>query len=407
VTWRRAAALAAVALIASACGSTRQTHAPPPAATGPAGVIRVALAHVLWPLDPLRARNRDELALARALFATPLRTDPGTGAVRSGLCSSWSSTRGARRWRFRCSRAGAIARELRRAGLFRSARVEAHGRTLSVSLREPAPEAPYVLTEVAAAPPGVPGPFRLVSASPARVVLERSGLRLEFRKLAPEAALRSFRAGRLDEAPVPLGDLQASLRDRRLRPDVRTRQLLAVDAVICERGGALDRLPDLRRVYDDTADRADYQALVPELEAPAAESLAPPRSGAKVARAAALAANRARQRIASLPHVAVRFAEPQDSDLAYGASLLVAAWRDIGLGPYFARGRPDARFERVVAPYPRRAALPAGIGGRPFIPVAWALDARLVSPRLSGWREDALGAVDYTRVRSRASSRSR
>ena len=64
---------------------------------------------------------------------------------------------------------------------------------------------------------------------------------------------------------------------------------------------------------------------MPELEAPAAESLAPPRSGAKVARAAALAASRARQRIASLPHVAVRFAEPQDSDLAYGASLLVAS----------------------------------------------------------------------------------
>ena len=206
---------------------------------------------------------------------------------------------------------------------------------------------------------------------------------------------------------MPLGDLQASLRNRRLRPDVRTRQLLAVDVVICERGGVLDRLTDLRRVYDDTADRADYQALVPELEAPAAESLAPPQSGAKVARAAALAASRARKRIAALPHVAVRFARPQDSDLAYGASLLVAAWRDIGLGPYFARGRPDARFERVLAAYPRRTALRAGIGGRPFIPVSWALDARLVSPRLSGWREDALGAVDYTRVRSRASSRSR
>jgi hypothetical protein len=39
------------------------------------------------------------------------------------------------------------------------------------------------------------------------------------------------------------------------------------------------------------------------------------------------------------------------------------------------------------------------------IPVAWVVDARLVSPRLEGWREDALGNVDYESVRSRASSR--
>jgi hypothetical protein len=39
------------------------------------------------------------------------------------------------------------------------------------------------------------------------------------------------------------------------------------------------------------------------------------------------------------------------------------------------------------------------------IPVAWVVDARLVSPRLSAWREDVLGDVDYTAVRARASSR--
>jgi hypothetical protein len=376
-------------------------------ATGPAGVVRIALARVLWPLDPLRARDRDEITLARALFATPLRTDPATGALRPGLCSGWSSAQGDRRWRFRCSHAGSIARELRRARLFGAARIQEDGRTLSVTLPEPAHRAPYVLTEVAAAPPGVPGPFRLISASPRRVILERPGLRLEFRKLAPEAALRLFRRGKLDEAPVPLGDLQALLRNPRLGPDVRVRRLLAVDLVVCEPGGALARLPTLRGVYDDTADRADYQALVPELEAPAAEGLAPPRSSAKVARAAALAASRARKKIASLPHVAVRFAEPSDPDLAYGTSLLVAAWRDIGLGPYFGSGRPDATFERVLAAYPRTAALRAAVGSRRIIPISWVVDARLVSPRLRGWREDDLGAVDYTRVRSPASSPSR
>jgi hypothetical protein len=40
-----------------------------------------------------------------------------------------------------------------------------------------------------------------------------------------------------------------------------------------------------------------------------------------------------------------------------------------------------------------------------FVPVAWVVDARLVSPRLRGWSEDALGDVDYAVVRSLASSR--
>jgi hypothetical protein len=357
-------------------------------------VVRIALANLLWPLDPARARTRDEIVVARALFATPLRV-----GLRPGLCSSW--TREGSGWRFQCRHAGAIVRELRRAHLVTKVSVRAG------SLSIPDPNAPDVLTEAAAAPPGVPGPFRLISASPTRLVVERRGRKLVVRKLAPETALRLFRAGKLDEAPVPLGDLQASLRDPRLSHAVRIRRLLAVDLVVCRPGGALARLPGLRRVYDDTADRADYQALVPELEAPPAESLSPPQKGAKIARAAALAFTRARKQIGSLPQVAVRFAEPTDPDLAYGENVLVAAWRDIGLGAYVARARPDATFERVLAPYPRQPALRAAVGDRTIIPISWAVDARLVSPRLKGWREDDLGAVDYTRIRSLASSRSR
>ena len=40
-----------------------------------------------------------------------------------------------------------------------------------------------------------------------------------------------------------------------------------------------------------------------------------------------------------------------------------------------------------------------------FVSISWVVDARLVSPRLRGWREDALGDVDYSVVRSLASSR--
>ena len=49
----------------------------------------------------------------------------------------------------------------------------------------------------------------------------------------------------------------------------------------------------------------------------------------------------------------------------------------------------DARFVRV-------ASLPKGA-----IPIARAVDARLVSPRVRGWREDARGVVDYSRVKLR------
>jgi hypothetical protein len=388
---RRAAALALLALLVAGCdsGAPQPRHASLPAG-GPAGVVRIGLAHVLWPLDPTHARGRDELTLARVLFATPLRTDPESGALRPGLCSAWSAS-GAT-WRFRCRHAGAIATQLRRARLFPVRRIRAlDEQRLVIVLPTPRAELPYLLTQVAAAPPGVPGPFRLISASPERVVAERRGLRLEVSKLEPHEALRLFRAGKLDEAPIPLGDLRASRLDPQLEEAVRVRRLLAADIVVFD-----DTVPpEVRHVYDATADRADYQALVPEFEAPPAESLAD--RGPPKASAAIIALREARKEIPSLPRVAVRFSRPRDPDLAYGLDLLVGAWRDLGLGAVVGVP-PAARFERLLAPYPQAAALPAAVGGQLVVPIAWAVDARLVSPRLRGWREDALGAVDYRRV---------
>jgi hypothetical protein len=387
---RWAAALALLVLLLAGCGSSKpQRHAALPGG-GPAGVVRIGLARVLWPLDPTHAQGRDEVTLARALFATPLRTDPATGALRPGLCSTWHGV--GRTWRLRCRHSGAIATQLRRAGLFPARRIRATDEhTLVISLKEPLPELPYLLTEVAAAPPGVPGPFRLISASPEHVVAERPGLRLDVRRLEPHEALRLFRAGELDEAPVPLGDLRASKLDPQLAPAVRVRRLLAADVVVFDRTVP----PEVRQVYDATADRADYQALVPEFEAPPAESLTdrnPPKASAAV-----IALREARKKIPSLPKIAVRFAEPADADLSYGLNLLVAAWRDLGLGAVVG-APPSARFERLFAPYPRAEALPAAARGQLIVPVAWAVDARLVSPRLRGWREDRLGTVDYARV---------
>jgi len=388
-----------LALAAAGCNSSSPKRAVPLPTSGPKNVVRVALADVLWPLEPERARTRDETVLARMLFSTPLGTDVN-GALRPGLCTSWRET--GTTWRLRCRHAGAIAAQLRRAKLFEARRIDAPDeRTLVVAPLHRDSDLPYRLTQVAAAPPGVPGPFRLISASPTRVVAERNGMRVEVRKLQPFQALREFRAGRLDEAPVPLGDIRAAKLDRQLGPAVRVRRLLAADAVVFS-----SRVPaGVRSVYDDTADRADYQALVPEFEAPPAEDLA--NRGKPSAADAAIALREARKRIPSLPRTAVHLAEPSDPTLVYGTNLLVAAWRDLGLGAV-AGGGSDARLERLAAPYPRPQALRQLAGnGELVVPIAWVADARLVSPRLRGWREDELGSVDYAAVRLRGPSRRR
>jgi hypothetical protein len=273
---------------------------------------------------------------------------------------------------------------------------------------------PYALTAAAAAPRGVPGAFRLVRGSPAQVVVARNGKRIVFRRLAPAAAARAFRSGRLDEAPVPTGDADL-LRERY---DVRARQLLALDAVVFTR--PVDRR--LRQAYRDTANRGDYRQL---LDTSLALSFLP---GAKKPDPAAF--RRALKAIPDLPRVAVRIARPPALD--YGADILYGQWREAGLGPLLVRGdRADARFERLTAAYPQAEALPAalvlgaGLPDRPAllqalarvnqksalaavdndliesgeaIPVAWVTDERLVSRRLRGWDEDLLGAVDYERV---------
>jgi len=246
-------------------------------------------------------------------------------------------------------------------------------------------------TSAARAPrlPTAQGTVVRVAVVKPRPELRHGRLRVVFVRVDPHRALEMFRRGELDEAPVPLGDIQAVLRDPALRPAVRIKRLSGVDVVVCEPGGVLARMPELRHAYDDTADRADYQALVPELQAPAATTLGKPS-----ARAAAVAFSRAQKEIAKLPRVAVRFAEPSDPELAYGLNVLVGAWRDLGLGAYVGKGRPDATFERA---FPTGSLQPA----RLTIPIAWAVDARLVSPRLRDWRQNDRGVVDYSRVRLR------
>jgi len=405
--------------------------------------VRVALTNFRWPLDPALVEGRDETTLARSLYSTPLRTDPVTGAVVPGLCTAWKASPDFRRWTFSCRSAPSIAAALQRVvrlrraparWLFAGARriVAPSASSLVIQLEEPWRRLPYALTAVAAAPRFVPGPFRLVSGSARRVVVRRPGLTVVFRRLAALTALDEFRRGRLDEAPVPLGDIVAMQRDPVLGARLRAERLLAQDVVVFRGGPAQSVI----HAYWDTADRADYEQLVPELRGSAAFGLVDPGEQRDPARF-----RDTLKRIPSLPRVQVRIGVPSDPVLRFGARVLYAQWRDVGLGPVLVADSAEnvtADFSRLVAAYPQGEALLAeavhhsGFGRRDLlaavlasteqgpalerldaalralgrvVPIAWVVDARLVSPRLEGWREDVLGSVDYAEVRSRASSR--
>ena len=351
-----------------------------------------------------------------------MRTD-AAGYVVAGLCSQWRASDGFRTWRFRCAHALEIAGELRRVTRLRTSpanwifskaeriAVAAPG-VLVVRLQFPWRRFPYALTTVAAAPRDVAGPFRLVRGSRNRVELARNGIRLVFRRLSGIAVLRALGRGELDEAPVPLGDVGLFRTDP---ATLRVRSLLAID-LVSFRAGAVPQ--DVRRVYWQTADRSDYQALVAQGGAALAFGLA-----GEAAKEDPAASRRARKSIPSLPSLDVRIAVPHDSTLEYGVRLLYAQWRDLGLGPRLvATGdRAEADFRRASAAYPQEEALLGSLGlatglgdddqrgaferldadlrrSADVIPVCWVADARWVSPRLRGWSEDVLGDVDYTRV---------
>jgi hypothetical protein len=390
-------------------------------------------------LDPALAEGRDETTLARALYATPLRTDPASGAVVPGLCSGWKSSDGFRRWTFTCRSAPAIAAALRRVANLRDApanwifaqadRISADSRTLSIRLRFPWRRFPYALTAVGAAPRTAPGTFELVSGSKRRVALRREGLTVEFTRVAPREAVREFRQGALDEAPIPVGDVSATAADRRIRSSVKTRTLLAMDVVLLP---PMDH--DLRIAYRDTAARGDYEELIPEAAGAGAFGFVGGEKGSPARFRRAVGA------IRTLPRRQVAIDVPPT--LRAGARILYGQWRDVGLGPKLVSGSasPRASFVRFTSSYGQQEAIPAELvlqhGLEPrrgllqalgathqqdqlkrvdgglwalarAVPISWVVDARLVSPRLEGWREDALGNVDYAGVRSHASRRGR
>jgi hypothetical protein len=218
--------------------------------------------------------------------------------------------------------------------------------------------------------------FRVVRARRGEIVVRRGDSKIVFRQVEPHHAAVLFRRGELDEAPVPLGDIRAALADGTVQRAVRVTRLGTVDTLVFSH-----HVPGaVRRALSQTADRRDYALLVPE--DPAAAAPSPP---ARLFRAV-------RRTVPSLPHTQVRIAVQDDDTLRYGATLLVASWRDLGLDVRISRQDANAFFMRRSPP-----------GG---IAVAHAVDARFVSSRVRGWRENADGVVDYARVTLRSRARS-
>ena len=286
---------------------------------------------------------------------------------------------------------------------------------------------PYALTAAAAAPRGVPGPFRLVRGSADSVVAEGTGSGSSSAASRPQLPSVPSAPAPSTRRPCRSGTPTCS----RERYDVRARQLLALDTVVFRR--PVD--PRLRRAYRDTANRGDYRQL---LDTPLALGVVP---SAKKPDPAAF--RHALKAIPDLPRLAVRIGRPPSLD--YGADVLYGQWREAGLGPLLVGpdARSDATFERLTAAYPQAEALPAALvlgerlpdrpellralahvdqtrslaavdddltGTAQAVPVAWVTDRRLVSRACAAGSEDLLGAVDYARVkraRSRAPSRCR
>jgi hypothetical protein len=212
--------------------------------------------------------------------------------------------------------------------------------------------------------------FRVVRARPGLIVARRGGLRIVFRQVEPHRAALLFRRGKLDEAPVALGDIRAAQRDPLVGPTVRVTHLDEVDGL---RSVHLPRA--VRETLSATADRRDYAQLVPEDLS--AEMPTPP---ARVFRAARAGVHR-------LVHVPVRIRAVGDPSVYYGATMLAAAWRDLDLDVHVVGRNANALFTRSSAPA--------------AVAIARAVDARLVSPRVQGWRENTRGIVDYARVKLR------
>ena len=225
------------------------------------------------------------------------------------------------------------------------------------------------------------------------------------------------------------GDIVATKADPQLGSAVRERTLLGLDLV---EFNPIDYR--LRSAYRDTADRGDYEQLVSELRGASAYGFL---GGEKPDPARF---RRALDEIPTLPRRAIRLFVPTEPALRAGARLLYAQWRDVGPGSP-ARYRSPRRCERRARARRLSAGGSDSGGARPAQRVGaarcvaartrrdtatqrsrarrrTALDfgasrarsrgSSTLASSLRDWRvggRTCSGDVDYSAIRSRASSR--
>ncbi len=150
--------------------------------------------------------------------------------------------------------------------------------------------------------------------------------------------------------------------------------------------------PALRRIYRLTVPRGEYQALISERVASPAYGLQPDAKPTSLADA-----RQARGSIRGLSPVPLTLGVPDRPELVEAAELVWADWRQLGLPVRLRPGarKADMRFVRAIGTtLDDLVRSPADS----LVPLGWVAEARLVSPRVHGWRMDALGVVDYSRV---------
>ena len=358
-------------------------------------MIRVALADLLWPLEPARAAHA-----GRARRRADAVRDPAAHGCRRAVAPGpvhELARRPARGWRLRCRHAGAIASNLRRQTAWRVSRARrAHASMVHRNAAGAAVAADRARLRAARRARAVPADLGEPAA-------DRGRARRRPRRVPQARAVRGA-------AALPRGQARRGAGPARRHPGDEARP--AARAPPCASGGcwrstrsasrstsrpSCARSTTTRPTAPTTRRSCRSSRRRRPRASPSAGSRAPPRPRSRCATRASGSRACRRSRSASR--------SPTDPTLAYGTNLLVAAWRDLGLGAVV--GGEDARLERLAAPYPRAGALTAAAKGRHLVPIAWVADARLVSPRLRGWREDELGNVDYGRIRFRGPSRSR
>jgi len=174
-----------------------------------------------------------------------------------------------------------------------------------------------------------------------------------------------------------------------LGPALRARGLDGLDVVVLPAAFPAA----LRHAYRLTVPRAEYQGLINERVAPPAYGL---RRGVKAFGPAEV--RRARASIRTVPRIRFDLTVPRQPELVEAAELVWAEWRQLGLPVRLVvvPANRQARFRRLVGDVAFDRQL--GVLADQIVPLAWVAEARLVSPRVRGWRMDARGIVDYSRV---------